>query len=628
MALPSYMATMRVESPVTRGLLKKIAGTLHHEDILSDVFRDTAKDKPSATLSLRIGDQVENITWPELARQELRRIHFYDGQCRDIYVNDELDFPYRPSPLAIMDGLIKACGVIRERIDIKLQENAKQKKPLPSLDVKVANSDAGKFLSQLSSNSPIKFFDEVDSRYDETVETIKELRAREISLRNSDTGTERQRLINQAGKLETLHQHVQKLDSIFGGEDVVANYGIRSQLESLQQKADDLAVSFDEEPLVGVGSTSWKKLWESAKRFSEQKAYRGQAFPVVGDESRCVLCQQKIRPKGRDRFKKFDSLAENNIQIQLKETTEAYETILKAINEVKISSNSIVELERDLELDQPRLIEEFREFLCNYEDVREQILDTLRGNRQEEPKHLDIDPISDKLKKASAETRTFAKNLDDPILVQKKIGEIISHREELELLIQISESREAILHEIMRLKKKEELEATKSTTGTAPITNKVKQFSEEAITDVIRDRFTRETQKLHLERVTLTHTRASKGKLLHQPKLVDPRQSVELPKVFSEGERTSLGLAAFFTEIALDDSKSTLILDDPVTSLDHRRRTFVATRLAELAVDRQVVIFTHDVAFVGDIKREALERTVQVTERSVSRSRADEGKTG
>jgi hypothetical protein len=103
---------------------------------------------------------------------------------------------------------------------------------------------------------------------------------------------------------------------------------------------------------------------------------------------------------------------------------------------------------------------------------------------------------------------------------------------------------------------------------------------------------------------------------------------VKLSRVFSEGERTALGLAAFFTEAQLDGSNSALILDDPVTSLDHIRRGLVAARLGALAENRQVVTFTHDVAFVADLKREASARGVPVAERSVTRSRADERKPG
>jgi hypothetical protein len=40
------------------------------------------------------------------------------------------------------------------------------------------------------------------------------------------------------------------------------------------------------------------------------------------------------------------------------------------------------------------------------------------------------------------------------------------------------------------------------------------------------------------------------------------------------------------------------VFDDPVSSLDHMHRENVAKRLAEEAVHRQVVVFTHDLAFL------------------------------
>jgi hypothetical protein len=198
----------------------------------------------------------------------------------------------------------------------------------------------------------------------------------------------------------------------------------------------------------------------------------------------------------------------------------------------------------------------------------------------------------------------------------------------MELLDRARTERDAILGEITRLMERDALEAAKTSAATGPITNKILELSEESITEVVRDAFTRETDRLRLERVSLSRTRAARGALLHQPKLVGARQQATLPRVFSEGERTALGLSAFFTEAQLDASKSALILDDPVNSLDHTRRGLVASRLVTLAESRQVIVFTHDVAFVADLKREALGAEVSVTDRCVSRSRAEERRPG
>jgi len=233
-----------------------------------------------------------------------------------------------------------------------------------------------------------------------------------------------------------------------------------------------------------------------------------------------------------------------------------------------------------------------------------------------------------RLSAEAAKARSTAEKLADAETIKTRLVSIFADRKELELLQAAKTHRDAIANEITRLKERERLEAVKAEAGTAPITKKVLELSELNITEVVRDTFTRETERMSLDRVTIAKTRGDKGVLLHQPKLVGARQSVTLPRVFSEGEQRALGLAAFFTEAQLDTSQSALIFDDPVSSLDHVRRQSVASRLATFAEIRQVVVFTHDVSFVLDLKKEANSRNIPVAERCVSRSRTGERKPG
>jgi hypothetical protein len=72
--------------------------------------------------------------------------------------------------------------------------------------------------------------------------------------------------------------------------------------------------------------------------------------------------------------------------------------------------------------------------------------------------------------------------------------------------------------------------------------------------------------------------------------------------VLSEGEQTCVALAAFITELATAPHQSALVFDDPVSSLDHLWRGKVAERLVAEAAVRQIVVFTHDLVFVNDLK--------------------------
>jgi ABC-type multidrug transport system ATPase subunit len=71
--------------------------------------------------------------------------------------------------------------------------------------------------------------------------------------------------------------------------------------------------------------------------------------------------------------------------------------------------------------------------------------------------------------------------------------------------------------------------------------------------------------------------------------------------VLSEGERSVVSLAAFFAEVELAPALSAIVLDDPVTSLDHVYRERVVHQIYDEVQRRQVVVFTHDAVFVSEL---------------------------
>jgi hypothetical protein len=609
-------------------LLKPITRARHQEEVLSDVFRDTALAKPRAALTVRVGDNETSLTWPESTPPELQRMLFYDEACGKAYIAAESDFPYRPSALFVMDGLIEACVAIRSRIDAKLEENAGSAKALPVVDEDVKETEVGKYLAQLSGSSSIEALDGLIEELGFSPEAIDELKDQEARLRIADTTKERQKLTRQAVKLESLRTHLEGLQRAVGDDAVAALQEERDQLKALEQAASLLAKSFESEPLHGVGTSPWKELWESARRFSEAHAYPDDAFPVVGEDARCVLCQQPLEAEARERLSRFERFVQGDTQTRLREARAMWDVRVESLTNLRMTPEATETNLKDLEADHAELVRETRTLLAKYEAARASIVDTLPGAGDLPRSGIVQAEIISRLEAAAATARTVAEGLSDPEKMKERLAAVTTKRKGLDLLQELKNQRKLIADEIGRLKERESLEAAKSGAATGPITKKVLDISEANITEVVRDSFTRETDRLHLERVTIAKTRGDRGVLLHQPKLVGARQNITLPRVFSEGEQTALGLAAFFTEAHLDASKSALILDDPVSSLDHIRRGLVAARLAALAETRQVVVFTHDVSFVADLKREAKGMGVPIGERSVTRGRGGERKPG
>ncbi len=70
-------------------------------------------------------------------------------------------------------------------------------------------------------------------------------------------------------------------------------------------------------------------------------------------------------------------------------------------------------------------------------------------------------------------------------------------------------------------------------------------------------------------------------------------------------EQRAVSLAFFLAEVSSSENDGGIIVDDPVSSLDDERRAYIARRLVEESTRRQVVVLTHDLAFLLDLSDHA-----------------------
>jgi len=84
--------------------------------------------------------------------------------------------------------------------------------------------------------------------------------------------------------------------------------------------------------------------------------------------------------------------------------------------------------------------------------------------------------------------------------------------------------------------------------------------------------------------------------------VLDTPVSARNKEILSDGEMRALALACFFADAGRLVGVPPIILDDPVSSLDHQRVERVAQRLvAEARKGRQVIVFTHSLVFFHEL---------------------------
>ncbi|WP_409268487.1 ParB family protein [Pseudomonas sp. KCJK9044] len=90
--------------------------------------------------------------------------------------------------------------------------------------------------------------------------------------------------------------------------------------------------------------------------------------------------------------------------------------------------------------------------------------------------------------------------------------------------------------------------------------------------------------------------------------------------ILSEGEQRAIAIASFLAEIKLGKGRGGIVLDDPVSSLDHCRRWEVAERLARESLNRQVIVFTHDIYFLCILEQKLEELGGALTKNYIRRT--------
>src|SRR3546814_1179120 len=94
---------------------------------------------------------------------------------------------------------------------------------------------------------------------------------------------------------------------------------------------------FDDEPLHGVSSDSWRRSWRAARDYSVAVAYPGQAFPVLptaGSDAECVLCQQPLLPDDAARMQRFQAYMADPLDTA---ATSAEQAVVEAIVALPVS---------------------------------------------------------------------------------------------------------------------------------------------------------------------------------------------------------------------------------------------------------------------------------------------------
>lgn len=596
--------------------------------ILPNIYA-AASGMPSANIEFYIGGQKRNASWTQGNAPDamLSAVSVFDSRTANVHVENTNDLAYTPLPLRILAGLAQTCQDVKAKLAADIKALKEQTPAVLSAPDCKPNTQVGKLIAALSGKTK-----------PETVESLAGLSTHEegrLQTLITDLASDPARIVRQLQGLETrikaVIERLEKLVVATAEENRTTLCAAYSRLAAARAAANAASANlFSDEPLPQIGSDVWKALWEAARGYSRAAAYPDKPFPVTGSDANCVLCQQSLSEDASQRLSSFEAFVQDESKRREQEAEADYTKLLEGISSHTVSMNKlpvIIALIRD-DVGQDDLAKTIRREILS---LGWRLRAILRTHTMEAPPALpSAIPVSfDALRSILADLATRAEGLQSEANSPQRAA-LVAERDSLADRKWLGVVKADVLAQIDRHRAIDALEKACKDTATNKITTQSTRIAQALVTNRLRGRFAIEVDKLGVAglAIELQQAKTSAGVPFFQVRLIN-KPNEPVGKVLSEGEHRCVALAAFLAELSTIDAQSAIVFDDPVSSLDHQHRDKVALRLAEAGQTRQVIVFTHDMAFLlllDEACRATKDRdATPVTYRLISRGRENAG---
>lgn len=553
---------------------------------------------PTAKFDIEIGGKALEVSWSrdDMPPEQLSTISVFDAKCARTYLTAENDVAYLPYGLDIVENLANIIlPELAQRLDDQIARINSNTKPLMHLH---GNTEVGRQIEGLSAKSDAETIKSLATITEEDTNRFAELKK---ALSEADPTARAKGLELSASRLKELGDKTEK-PLTWVSDEAIAKLQTLDTDKSAAEIAEKSAAKLlqaGESLLPGTGEQAWKMLFDAAKKYSTKDAYPRHTFPHTGTDSVCPLCQVPLEEMASKRLQRFESYIKDDVAKIAKDKRQRLETAKVKIEKADLGIGldaAIMEEIRLLDEGVPPIAIAFEESI----DGRRRLMlnalithdwDSI-GGLAENPRKI-IRSLAARQLRAS---RTFARAADEnkKRVLTAEFNELVARKNLLKHV-------ETILALLQRMQNKLALEKCRSSLRTRPISDKSKEFATIAVTRELKNALDKEFIALGIDHIeTKLKERIQRGQMLHQITLDLPTKYA-LDAILSEGEQRAIALGAFLAELALAKHSCGIIFDDPVSSLDHWRRKNVATRLVAEAAKRQVIVFTHDTSFLGQL---------------------------
>lgn len=575
-------------------LLKNVFYSKAPETILSNIHIENGHKAVNAKFSFKSDNTEIHLEFSDKNNAEFEQFAVFDGKSALSHLENKNEFEFRPAGLSFFADYSNAINRVEQKLiaDIQTKQSGYTADDLSAvfdgnseIKILVQNLNAETKIDDLKKYTP---FSDDDKSKKEAIQKQYD----ELLLASKGKEKEIKTLEGIKSLLAQNKQTIEKINQYFTTEVIAkVTTAITDCVTKVATANAEGIENFKTDKIQGIGTEEWKNFIVAAETFAKTQKAENVIYPKNGDN--CLLCQQPVSEEAQKLVLNYwtfiKSVGEQNAKQAQEKLDKAKQTYENLNFDLFPQDNTLtVWLSEKYSNELGALKQKLSEQKTLAQNIVSDIESKVATERVEitisVEQHTLIEAAVDasiKLLKEDEQSKELEKLLSSKLLLEHK-EKFNTHFLKFETYV----------NNQVWLKK-----ANKADYAKRKITDAEKALSNKYFNQKYIDTFNDECKKLNGNfGIDINHT-GSAGKSYRQLKLKGRSPNA----VLSEGEQKVIAIADFLAEMQLSEVNRGIIFDDPVTSLDEKRKSEIAERLVKEALQKQVIIFTHDLVFVSSL---------------------------
>jgi hypothetical protein len=577
-------------------LLNNAFSSRGDKQILPNVFSDAAQGEPACKFTFQSASAPYDLAYPlQKSKIEFSQYSVFDTHSIRVLLEQDNKLDFTPIGFEFFEKVLQLYEAVKAKLYAEIEAN----RPINEFEKFFVNDNTIKnAITNLGANSNEEelkvlgtYIEEDAAKLSELIAKREELKALDIPKRIAELQKILSQLVDFTSKQQAIFDCLQP-------EDIEHYKSLITSFNKFQELAKKEGIrNLEDYNIEDLGSNEWKEFIRASKNYAStiQTNREGKIYPYNNDN--CLFCLQPLSEKENSLISSYWNLLKSEAEGELNR-------IIIAIRELEMKIKSLLPVKFDetvtlfeyVNINDAPFASKWKDIVSSSEIARQNIIANLANINLDLPmpdfsvSTNEFDAVIAKLKSVIEDL--FQKN---PLKELEELEKQIQFLKDKSLLNKLFEQ---VLAFVKAHKWAAKAEGSASSFNPRSITIKQGELFSTYITDKYTEIFNKECGNFNAPSVVEISQKNTRGSTLRKLQVA----GMFANSILSEGEQRAISLADFLTEVQINPSNKGVFFDDPVTSQDHHRREKIAERLVGLAMQKQVIVFTHDIAFFIRLK--------------------------